>query len=72
MLTGTASLLFALINTSSPYWAFDFPAAVLSVIGADFVFASGTIFVAKTSLPHEQSLAGALFVTMIQVITRIV
>ena len=39
----------------------------MSVFGADFVFASGTLFVAKVSLPHEQSLAGALFQTMTQV-----
>ncbi|KAF7976799.1 hypothetical protein HWV62_5654 [Athelia sp. TMB] len=66
VLTGTASLLFALIDPASPYWAFGFPAAVVSVFGADFVFASGTIFVAKIALPHEQSLAGALFNTMTQ------
>lgn len=49
------------------YWAFGFPAAICSVIGADFVFAAGTIFVAKIALPHEQSLAGGLFQTMTQV-----
>lgn len=65
-LTAAASLLFALINPSSPYWSFGFPASVISVFGADFVFASGTLFVAKISLPHEQSLAGALFQTMTQ------
>jgi len=57
--TGSAGLLFALINPSSTYWAFGFPAAVISVFGADFVFAAGTIFVAKVALPHEQSLAGS-------------
>ena len=56
-----------MINVSSPYWAFGFPSAILSVFGADFVFAAGTLFVAKISLPHEQSLAGALFQTMTQV-----
>ena len=66
-LTGTASLLFALINPSSSYWAFGFPAAVVGVFGADFVFASGTLFVAKVALPHEQSVGGALFQTMTQV-----
>jgi len=64
--TATANLLFAVIRTSAPYWTFGFPAAVISVFGADFVFASGTLFVAKISLPHEQSLAGALFQTMTQ------
>ncbi|KAG7446056.1 putative efflux transporter [Guyanagaster necrorhizus] len=65
-LTSTASLLFALINPSATYWAFGFPASVLSVIGADFVFAAGTLFIAKASLHHEQSVAGAVFQTMTQ------
>ncbi|KAJ6453099.1 MFS general substrate transporter [Mycena sanguinolenta] len=64
--TGLAPLLFALIIPSSPYWAFGFPATILAVFGADFVFAAGTLFVAKVSLPHEQSLAGALFQTITQ------
>ncbi|KZS91971.1 putative efflux transporter [Sistotremastrum niveocremeum HHB9708] len=65
-LTAIAPLLFAIINNSAPYWAFGFPAAIVAVFGADFVFASGTIFVAKVALPHEQSLAGALFNTLTQ------
>ena len=66
-MTSSAGLLFAFMNTSSTYWAFGFPAAVFSVFGADLVFAAGLIFVAQVSLPHEQSLAGALFQTMTQV-----
>ncbi|CCM06311.1 uncharacterized protein FIBRA_08562 [Fibroporia radiculosa] len=66
LLTATASLLFALIDPAEPYWAFGFPAAVLSVFGADFVFSSGTLFVAKVCLPHEQSVGGAIFQTMTQ------
>lgn len=64
--TSTACLFFALIDPSAPYWAFGFPAAILSVIGGDFVFSSGTLFIAKISLEHEQSLGGALFQTMTQ------
>ncbi|KAI0076341.1 putative efflux transporter [Panus rudis PR-1116 ss-1] len=64
--TGLAGLLFAVINPNAIYWAFGFPAAVISVFGADFVFAAGALFVAKVSLPHEQSLAGGLFQTMAQ------
>ncbi|KAJ7704979.1 major facilitator superfamily domain-containing protein [Mycena rosella] len=64
--TGLASLLFALIHPSAPFWAFGFPAAVVSVFGADFIFAAGTLFVAKVSAPHEQSLAGGLFQTLTQ------
>jgi hypothetical protein len=66
-LTGVANLLFAVIDVSKSYWAFGFPASIVAVFGADFVFAAGTLFVAKISLPHEQSLAGALFQTMTQV-----
>lgn len=66
-LTGVANLLFAIIKPSAPYWAFGFPASILSVFGADFVFAPGSLFVAKVALPHEQSLAGGLLQTMMQV-----
>ncbi|KAI0788398.1 efflux transporter [Fomes fomentarius] len=66
LFTGLANLLFAVIVPSAPYWAFGFPAAILSVFGADFVFASGTLFVAKVCLPHEQSVGGALFQTLTQ------
>ncbi|KAJ8501416.1 hypothetical protein ONZ45_g12147 [Pleurotus djamor] len=69
--TSTASLLFAVINPATTYWAFGFPAAVFSVWGADFVFSSGTLFVAKTVAPHEQSLAGALMQTMTQLGTTL-
>ncbi|KAI0729086.1 efflux transporter [Fomitopsis betulina] len=64
--TGVANLLFAVIDPHAVYWAFGFPAAVLSVFGADFVFAAGTLFIAKVCLPHEQSVGGALFQTMTQ------
>ncbi|KAI0794177.1 efflux transporter [Fomes fomentarius] len=64
--TGLASVLFAVIDPSAPYWAFGFPATILSVFGADFVFTSGTLFVAKVCLPHEQSVGGALFQTLAQ------
>lgn len=67
MATGAGCLLFALINPSASYWAFGFPAAVLTVFGADFIFASGTLFVARVALPHEQSLAGGVFQTVTQV-----
>lgn len=65
--TGIAGLLFAVMDPSTTYWAFGFPAAVITVTGADFVFAGGSLFIAKLSLPHEQSLSGGLFQTMAQV-----
>ncbi|KAI0788394.1 efflux transporter [Fomes fomentarius] len=66
LFTAAANVLFAVIVPSASYWAFGFPAAIISVFGADFVFASGTLFVAKVCLPHEQSVGGALFQTLTQ------
>lgn len=64
--TAVAALLFAIIDETASYWAYNFPAAVLSVFGADFIFASGAIYVAKAALPGEQSVAGGLLQTLIQ------
>ncbi|TFY77723.1 hypothetical protein EWM64_g6288 [Hericium alpestre] len=66
LLTSVANIFFAVIKSDASYWGFGFPSAILSVFGADFVFATGTIFIAKICLPHEQSVAGALFQTMTQ------
>ncbi|KAG1904897.1 major facilitator superfamily domain-containing protein [Suillus fuscotomentosus] len=67
LLMATATILFALIDPSVTYWAFGFPSTVLIMFGADIVYSSGAIFLAKTSLPHEHSVAGALFQTMTQI-----
>ncbi|KAG8768757.1 hypothetical protein FRC12_005390, partial [Ceratobasidium sp. 428] len=64
--TSLASLLFAVIVPNATYWAFGFPAAAIVVFGADFMFATGSLFVAKIALPHEQSLAGGVFNTVNQ------
>ncbi|KAF9446079.1 MFS general substrate transporter [Macrolepiota fuliginosa MF-IS2] len=64
--TSLACILFAILNPKATYWAYEFPAMILGVLGADFVFTAGTMYIAKISLPHEQSLAGALFQTMTQ------
>jgi hypothetical protein len=67
LMTGCADLLFAVIEPSAPFWVFCFPSACLVALGADFTFAAGTLFVAKVSHPHEQSVAGALFGAMSQI-----
>jgi hypothetical protein len=66
--TGCATLFFALSPpaTSDAYWSSGFPSAILAVIGTDFVFTAGTLFVAKLARPEEQSLAGGVFQTMTQ------
>ncbi|KAG1852786.1 major facilitator superfamily domain-containing protein [Suillus subalutaceus] len=66
LLTASAAILFALIDPTATYWAFGFPATVIVVFGADFVYSSGTIFIAKITLPHERSVSGALFQTVTQ------
>ncbi|PSN73451.1 MFS general substrate transporter [Corynespora cassiicola Philippines] len=56
-----SSLLFAIpIPDNTIYWAYGFPAMVLSVCGADTLFPTLTLFVAKTLPPEDQSLGGAL------------
>ncbi|KAG1737060.1 uncharacterized protein EDB91DRAFT_487521 [Suillus paluster] len=67
LLKASAGILFALIDASATYWAFGFPSALLVVFGTDFAYSSGTLFTVKIALPHEQSVAGALFQTMTQV-----
>ena len=67
LLTSFGNLFFALVKDGQSYWSYGFPSAVIIVFGADFVFSSGTLFIAKCALPHEQSVAGALFTVMTQV-----
>ncbi|KAF8956149.1 major facilitator superfamily domain-containing protein [Flammula alnicola] len=69
--TTLACLLFAIIVPSTIYWAYAFIASVVVVMGADFVFSAGTLFISKFALPHEQSVAGALFNTMTQLGTAV-
>jgi len=67
LLTGCANIFFAVIDPSASYWASGFPSACLVVLGADFTFASGTMFISKVSPLSEQSVAGALFQAMTQI-----
>ena len=65
--TSAAVLLFNFSKPSMSYWSLEFPAIWLSVLGVDLVFSAGSLFIATFALPYEQSMAGALFNTMIQV-----
>lgn len=62
--TITSALLFAFIDTKAPYWQYGFPAVLICVIGADFSFAIGTLYIAKIAHEHEQSVAGAILQTI--------
>ena len=69
--TTSACLIFALMPPTFSYWAFAFPAIFMSAMGADLISSAGTNFIAKFALPHEQSVAGALFMTMTQLGTTV-
>ncbi|KAK7542096.1 major facilitator superfamily domain-containing protein [Phyllosticta citribraziliensis] len=62
-------LLFAVpsIDPHTTYWAYGFPAMVLSVVGADIIFPCLTLFTAKSLPPEDQSLGGALINSVGQV-----
>lgn len=66
LLTSASNVLFTLVDPVVPYRAFGFPAAIVTVFGADFVFATGTLFIVRVRLPHEQSVGGVLFQTLTQ------
>ena len=67
LITSTGITLFTISKPSMSYWDLEFSAMWLSVLGVDFVFPSGSLFIAKFALPYEQSMAGALFTAMTQV-----
>jgi MFS family permease len=59
-----ASALLSAMSEHDSYWAFTFPALILSVVGADFEFTVTNMYV-MSSLPSEQqSVAGGLFNTV--------
>ncbi|WWC90107.1 uncharacterized protein L201_005040 [Kwoniella dendrophila CBS 6074] len=64
--TGLGNVCFAISWEDTNYWRLPFNGMWLSVMGADFLMATGLIFVAALSLPDEHSVAGALFQTLIQ------
>ncbi|KAK4049932.1 hypothetical protein OIV83_003756 [Microbotryomycetes sp. JL201] len=69
--TGLASMLFALQSEFDPYWQWQFPAMILSVVGADLIFCTGILYVSKVAGPSQQALAGGLFNCSTQIGTSI-
>jgi nitrate/nitrite transporter NarK len=59
-----SDVLYSVQSKHSSYWAFAFPALVLSVIGADFEFTVTNMYVMSTLPPEQQSVAGGLFNTV--------
>ena len=58
-----------MIQVDAPYWTFAFPSTILVVWGADFIFATGALFVSCVAREDEQSVAGGIFQTCSQVCT---
>ncbi|GAA5860818.1 hypothetical protein JCM8547_003859 [Rhodosporidiobolus lusitaniae] len=59
--TGLAPLLFAVQSYDDPFWQWQFPAMILSVFGADFVFCCGILYVSQIAGQGHQAMAGSLF-----------
>lgn len=69
MYIGTAAytiafLLLAVNRCSSSYWAFNFPAFILMVVGADLEFNVANMYVMSSLPPAQQSIAGGIFQTV--------
>ncbi|KAH9814687.1 major facilitator superfamily-domain-containing protein [Melampsora americana] len=65
--TMISCLLMAITDPKSSYWGYSFLAIALSVVGADFVFAVGTMYGAKIASKNEQGVAGGIFQTFSQI-----
>ncbi|BEJ15318.1 hypothetical protein CspHIS471_0410850 [Cutaneotrichosporon sp. HIS471] len=64
--TGLANVFFAIAPRDTVYWGLPFNAMWMVVLGADFLMAVGSVFVSTLALPKEQSVAGAVFQTLVQ------
>jgi hypothetical protein len=59
--TGLSNVFFAIAPKDAYYWRLPFNAMWLTVLGADFLMAVGSVFVSTLALPEEQSVAGGEF-----------
>ncbi|KNZ53839.1 hypothetical protein VP01_3121g2 [Puccinia sorghi] len=64
--TAISCLLSAIMDTSASYWTYNFASVALSVVGPDFVFATGTMYGSQISSPSEQAVTGGVFHTFAQ------
>ena len=46
--------LLAAVQEQKPYWVYQFPAMILCVTGADFIFACGIMYSSKVAGPGQQ------------------
>ncbi|KAI7952736.1 hypothetical protein MJO29_008367 [Puccinia striiformis f. sp. tritici] len=64
--TAISCLLSAIMDPSASYWRYNFASVALSVVGPDFVFATGTMYGSQISSPSEQAVTGGAFHTFAQ------
>ncbi|EEP81267.1 predicted protein [Uncinocarpus reesii 1704] len=57
-------LILSFMQEDATYWAFIFPALMLSVVGADIEFNVVNMYVMSSLPPSQQSLAGGIFNTL--------
>ncbi|KAH8800675.1 major facilitator superfamily domain-containing protein [Xylogone sp. PMI_703] len=62
----TAYVLLSLMEEECSYWAFLFPALLLTATGMDISFNIANLYVMSSTPPNQQSLAGGIFNTLIK------
>lgn len=67
ILSGAACILYAAEPVGTSYWAMEFIACCCLPFGADMTVAVGSILMSNMSHDDEQSVAGALFQTSVQI-----
>ena len=65
------TVLFALMSSTSSYWAFIFPGLIISVVGADLHYNVANMYVLSSMDKELQSTAGGVFNTVLQLGTGI-
>ncbi|KAF2002487.1 MFS general substrate transporter [Amniculicola lignicola CBS 123094] len=73
---GALAFMFSFILAAAQrygdsYWAFSFPALCLCVIGADFQFNVGNMYVVSSMPSNRQSMAGSIFQTLTRLCTAV-
>ncbi|KAJ9096309.1 hypothetical protein QFC20_006447 [Naganishia adeliensis] len=65
--TALAALFFAVTPSGLTYWALQFPACCVLVLGADFMFLTSMLFISRTSSQSEQGQGGSIFSAIVAI-----
>ncbi|KAK8870017.1 hypothetical protein IAR55_000587 [Kwoniella newhampshirensis] len=69
--TAAAQWLFAIAPMDRTYWANEFVSNIMTPFGADFTVGIGSVLISNLVVEEEQSLAGALFQTSLQIASTV-